>query len=248
MHIDSRQLKALSDEVDQLHHESMRTIHEDLAEVHLGEAVPGHRASRRRFLAKAAAGGTLLTVGSFVAPVGRFVPAAFAQSASPDVDLASFAAGVELALVQTYRVAVDIGKLDAEVSRVARLFGGHHQAHADALNTIVGEDNAVVEANTAAVNDFTGQVQGAAGQNAVLEVLFSLEEAAASTYLGAVGTVDDATDAGTLATILPVESQHATVWATVLDKPTNQYLIEFLTTDDAVSASTYPVPEKDDEK
>ena len=43
-----------------------------------------------------------------------------------------------------------------------------------------------------------------------------------------------------LATILPVESQHATVLATALGKPASEYLIDFLTTDAAVDPADYP--------
>ena len=130
MQIDKRRLAELSDEVDQLHHESMRTLRDG--------------ATRRSFLTKAATGGGLLTVGSMVAPISRFVPAATAQEApvSDDVELAMFMAGLELAAVEIYRAAAATGKLTNAGNQIATMFGGHHQDHADALNEIIGEDAA----------------------------------------------------------------------------------------------------------
>jgi rubrerythrin len=238
--IDKRRLSELSDEVDQLHHESMRTLREEYAEIHFGEVVPGHRATRRGFLTKAATGGALLTVGSLVAPLGSLVPAAFAQSASSDAELAAFAAGLELAAVEVYRAANASGKLRNSATDVATMFGGHHQQHADALNAILGEEEAVTEANKALVAQFAPAIRDAADEAAVLEIAYSVEEAAASTYLMAIGELEDASNAAALATILPVESQHATVLGAMLDKDPSDYLIEFLTTDAAVDPADYP--------
>lgn len=240
MQIDRRRLTELSDEVDQLHHESMRTIRDELAEVHFGEVVAGHRETRRGFLSKAAAGGALLTVGSFVAPVSRLVPAAWAQSQPTDADLARFAASLELAAVAAYAAAADTGRLSAAAADIGTLFGRHHQDHADALNAIVGEEEAVAEANQTVLDEFVPRIESADDEAAVLEVAYGLEEAAASTYLLAIGMVEDAGNAGALATILPVESQHATVLATVLGKDPGDYLVDFVTTDPALDPADYP--------
>ena len=232
MQIDKRRLAELSDEVDQLHHESMRTLRDG--------------ATRRSFLTKAATGGGLLTFGSMVAPVSRLVPAATAQEeeedtpVSDDVELATFMAGLELAAVEVYRAAAATGKLTNAGNQIATMFGGHHQDHADALNEIIGEDAAVTEPNGALVDEFGPMIRAAADEAAILEIAYSLEEAAASTYLVAVGELEDARNAGTLATILPVESQHATVIATALGKPASEYLIDFLTPDAAVDPADYP--------
>ena len=88
-------------------------------------------------------------------------------------------------------------------------------------------------------------IQGAADEDAVLNVLYGVEEAAASTYLATIGAITDATDAGTLATILPVESQHATVLGTFLQKDPSSYLIDFVTTDTALDIKDYPIPAGD---
>jgi len=230
--IDKRRLAELSDEVDQLHHESMRTLRDS--------------ATRRSFLTKAATGGGLLAVGSMVAPISGFMPAAAAQEGegeapvSDDVELAMFMAGLELAAVEVYRAAAATGKLTNAGNQIATMFGGHHQAHADALNEIIGEDAAITKPNATVVDEFAPMIRAAADEVAILEIAYSLEEAAASTYLVAVGELEDARHAGTLATILPVESQHATVIATALGKPASEYLIDFLTPDAAVDPADYP--------
>jgi hypothetical protein len=120
------------------------------------------------------------------------------------------------------------------------MFGGHHQDHADTLNGIIGEEEAVTEPNAALVAEFGPMIRAAADEAAILEIAYSLEEAAASTYLDAIGMLEDVRNAGALATILPVESQHATVIATALGKPVSEYLIDFLTTDAAVDPADYP--------
>ena len=239
MQIDKRQLSELSDEVDQLHHESMRTIRDEFAEIHFGEVVAGHRETRRGFLTKAAAGGAVLTVGSLAAPIGRLVPAAWAQSESTDVTLAKFAAGLELAAVEAYKAAADTGKLSTATAAVGTLFAEHHQDHADALNDILGDD-AVEDPNKTVLDEFGPRIQRAADEAAVLEIAYNIEEAAASTYLVAIGILEDVTNAGALATILPVESQHATVLATVLNKAPGAYLVDFVNTDAALEPADYP--------
>jgi hypothetical protein len=110
--------------------------------------------TRRGFITKAAAGGALLTAGSFAAPVGRLVPTAFGQAApevelSPDAEKAAFVAGLELALVELYRRAGDGGKLGNTATQVFALIQNHHQIHATVLNGIVGEEAPVTEPNAA---------------------------------------------------------------------------------------------------
>jgi hypothetical protein len=244
--IDRRRLTELTEEVDQLHHESMRTIGDELGEAHLGEMAPGFRSNRRRFLTRMAAGGAVLTAGSMVAPIAGLVPAA--SAATSDLDLVRYMASIELALVEIYREASDTQKLRLHVADAAATFGGHHQDHADALNTLIGETGTVTDPNKKLQQQYKSQLQGAADEDAVLTILYGVEEAAASTYLASIGALTDSTDAGTLATILPVESQHATVLGSLLQKPATSYLIDFVTTDAALDIKDYPVPAAGDQQ
>jgi len=234
-----RRIRELSEEVDQLHHESMRTAHQDLAEVHFGEVAGELRPARRRFLAQAAAGSALV-IGSSVVPIGRLLPAAWAQDDPSDTDLATFAASLELAAVAAYNTAVGTGKLSGPGAAIGSMFAGHHQDHADALNAILGEEAVVEQANPAVLKEFGPKITGAADEDAILEVAYGIEEAATSTYLFSLGVIRDPRQAGALATILPVESQHATVLASMLDKDPGDYLIDFITDENALDPADYP--------
>jgi len=240
VHIDERRLAELSEEVDDLHHESMTTIAEEFAEVHFGEVAAESRPARRDLLRRAVAGGALLTIGSVVAPLGRLMPAAWADLPPDDAELARFAAGIELAVVAVYGLAVESGKLSLANDSLGRLFSGHHRQHADALNEALGEENIVTAPEPVFLQRFAPDIDTAGDEAAVLEVAYTIEEVAAATYLFAIGKVGDADSAGTLATILPVESQHATVLATILDKDPRDYLVEFLTTDQAAKPADFP--------
>jgi hypothetical protein len=240
LQIDRRRLTELTEEVDQLHHESMRTIRDELGEAHLGESAAGFRSNRRRFLTRMAAGGAVLTAGSMIAPLAGLVPAA--SAADGDLDMIRFMASVELALVEVYRAAGETGKLGADVSDAISMFGSHHQEHADALNAVIGETGTVTEPNKRLRDQYRQMIQSAADQDAVLDVVYGLEEAVASTYLVTVGELTDSTDAAALATVLPVESQHATVLGTLLDNDPGSYLIDFMATDGALDVKDYPLP------
>ena len=81
MEITEHQLRRMVREVDDIHREGMTTFDEDNRELIFGELRTGRTGtSRRRFLAGAAGGGALLTIGSAVGPVGRFISPAAAYS------------------------------------------------------------------------------------------------------------------------------------------------------------------------
>ena len=70
-----------------------------------------------------------------------------------------------------------------------------------------------------------------------------LENAAAATYLFALGALTSKAALQLTASILPVESQHAVVLGTVLGKaPTDKtYLPSFQTQDGAVTPDEFPI-------
>ena len=73
--------------------------------------------------------------------------------------------------------------------------------------------------------------EGAADANAVLQVLFGVEEGAAATYLQALGQLESRDVAGPAGTILPVEGQHATAIGSLLGLPVDEWMPPFQTTD-----------------
>ncbi|MBI2708741.1 MAG: ferritin-like domain-containing protein [Actinobacteria bacterium] len=243
MHIEPERLRELTDEVDQLHHESMRTVQDNLADVHFGERGGDLRRARRRFLKRSVVGGAVLTVGSTVLPVSRLVPAAWAQATPSDKDIVAFAQSVELAAVKAYGAAASSGKLSQGALDVVRTFAGHHQDHADAFGALLGTPDAPAagKANQKVLATFTPKIQAATDEAAVLEVAYTVEEAAAATYYFALGALSDQKTASGAATILPVESQHAVVLATILKKPASDYLAAFQTGTNALNPDDYPV-------
>lgn len=247
MGINPRQLRDLSDEVDQLHHESMRTVREAYGEIHLGGLAREHGPARRRFLQQVAAGGAMLTVGSQLLPLGRMLPAAWAQAddeGPDDIAIAAFAASVELAAAAGYRAAIETGMLSELVAPVARTFGSHHGEHAGALNEFLAQP--IEDPNAGLVDMLTPRFERANSQTALLEILLEVEEAAAATYYVALGTLDQV-PAAAIATILPVESQHAVVWATVTGQPVEDYIPELQGDDGAVSPEEFPLPSEEGE-
>jgi rubrerythrin len=230
--ISTRALRSLVADVDDVHHESMRTLPDELGELHFGPTGREVVAARRRFLKQAGAGAALVTVGGFATPLGGFVGHAAAQDAPIDITAAGYAAGVELAAVAAYEAAAGTGLItDAGVLGLATTFAGHHEAHAGTFNSLLtgnGAD-AVTEPDAALIDTFGPMIEGAADATALLDIALTLETAAASTYYAALGVLTIPEAALAVAQILPVEAQHAVVLATALGRPTEEILPPFET-------------------
>jgi rubrerythrin len=240
VHLTTTELHQLAADVDDQHRDAMRTIEEDLEELHFGETAKVLAGSRRQFLKRAGMGGALLTIGSTLVPISRFMPAAWASQGLDDGAIAVFAESVELAAVQAYTAAGATGKIEAGVLAVATMFASHHQEHAGAFAGLAGAA-ATGTPNQKVLDAFGPMIQAAADQAALLEIAYSLEEAAAATYHFALGVLQSADAAAATATILPVESQHAVVLATVLGKTASEYLPSFQNSDKALDPAAYPV-------
>ncbi len=238
MSIDQRLLLALTDEVDQLHHESMRTFRAEAEEIHFGEPAEELRESRRGLFRKVGAGAALLTVGAMTNPLSWFVPVASAKDLD-DAAIAKFAASVEFAAVAAYEAAIASDKLSATVRKVAVTFQGHHREHGRAFNAITKETSE--KPNAKLLAELKPKLKGAANQNALLEIVYTIEEGAAATYLFALGALQDKSNAKATATILPVESQHAVVLAQILNKKLDDYMPSFQNDKQALSPTDYAV-------
>lgn len=239
MFINRKRLLSRAADVDQQHREGMTTLRSELEEVHFGETGAMLRDSRRSFLAKAGAGGAAITLAGIAVPVTRLIPAARAQELT-DLDIAVFAESVELAAVAAYTVAAESGKLDPAVVEVGTMFAGHHQEHAGAFAGIAG-DAATGQPNQAVLDVFGPMLQAAEDQAALLEIAYQLEEGAAATYMFGLGALQSAEAAGAVATILPVESQHAVVLGEALGKDLSAYMPSFETQQGALDPAEFPV-------
>lgn len=240
MEITTRALRQLAADVDDQHQAAMGRMDEDLREVHFGEAGRTLAAGRRRFLRNAGLGGVVLAFGSSLVPAGRLLPMAWAQDQLSDEDLAAFAQSLELAAVAAYGATIDTGKLDRAVADVAQTFQGHHQDHADQFGALAG-DAATDEANQGVLDVFGPKIADAEDQDALLQIAQDLENGAASTYFFSLGVLADLRAAEAVATVLPIESQHAVVLGQALGQDLDQYVPDFQGQDNAVSPTDYPV-------
>jgi rubrerythrin len=166
---------------------------------------------RRRFLKRAGIGGAAVAATSFFAPTG-FLPFAGAQELT-DEDLAAFAQSVELAAVAAYEMAA--AALSATTKPVGELFAMHHQQHADAFAAVAGS-KAVDGPNQALVTALTPALEAVTDEKSALELAFGLENQAAATYAFGLTAATGADAVAGMATILPIESEHAAILGVAL--------------------------------
>lgn len=227
MEISERQLRRLTVDVDEQHRDGMATMHRDIAELHA--ETRAHRRSLRPLGA--------LAIGTSVLSFRSLLPAG-AQELT-DGDIAVFAESLELAAVEAYVAAAGSGKLEAAVVEVGTTFAGHHAEHAKAFAGAAG-GKATGKPNPKLLEAVGGQLGAAADQAAVLAIAYDLENAAAATYLFALGALRSEAALALTASILPVESQHAVVLGTALGRPATEYVPSFETQDKAVDPAEFP--------
>lgn len=224
MEISERDLRRMAGDVDGQHREAMVTMAADLATLHAEtRELRGRGRSRRGFLRGAGA----VALGGISLPLVGLLPAwaqegedeGGKQGAAPltDADLAAFAGSVELSAAGLYAAAAGTGLLSGPVAPVAAMFGAHHGEHAAALRAAAGS-KAARRPNRKLSETLADELKKAKDEKAVLELAFDVENAAASTYLAALGALESPAALGLVASILPVESQHATVLGTALAK------------------------------
>lgn len=159
---------------------------------------------------------------------------------SGDAGIAAFTQSIELALVQAYGELSGTGKVTTPTAvEATTTFAQHHQEHAAALGDAAG-GRATDTPNRRLANRFRADLRKASDEAAALEVMLRLENEAASTYLFALGSLE-ATEALQLAaSVLPVESQHATVLATFLQQDPRHTFPAFQTQDQALKPDEFP--------
>ena len=245
MEISERQLRGLARDVDDQHRDGMATMASDIAELHaetrrLRAIRPA--TDRRAFLRTAGIGAGALTIGTSALTLRSMLPAAAAAAAAglTDADIAAFAESVELAAVEAYKAAAGSGKLQPAVVEVGTTFAGHHGEHAKAFAGASG-GKATGKPNPKLLTAVGEQLQAAKDQAAILSIAYDLENAAAATYLFALGALKSQAALALTASILPVESQHAVVLGTALGKPATELIPSFETQDKAVDPAQFPV-------
>lgn len=236
MEISERELRRLVADSDDQHRAAMDTFTEDNRGI-----IFETRASRRKFLAGLGLGSAAVVIGSAALPVGKMVPRAWSQTAPSDGDIATFAASVEYAAVAAYQAAAKSGKVkNKAILDAATAFAGQHQQHGDAFKA-AGTNPSVV-ANQAVLDMVTPQLTAAKTENDVVALAYGLENAAAATYIFALGVLTNENAYNAVASVMPVEAQHAVALGLVLGKPLDEkgFLPSFETADGALDPAKFP--------
>lgn len=199
---------------------------------------------RRRMLSKAALAAPVVAAGAALGPFAGLLPRAAAQSgtdAPSDFDLLAFYETLELSAAQIYTAAAK--QLTGDAAAVAA-FGEHHTEHAALFTDMISKAGLTPPgvSNPGIDKAYAPRIASANGLTGTLEVLFEFESALAATYLEALGAIENGAAAATIASILPVDAQHAVVIGTALGRDVQTLVPEAQTTTDSLTVSQYPVP------
>ena len=236
MEISEWELRRMVGDIDDQHRAAMDTFSEDNRGL-----IFETRSTRRKFLAGLGLGSAAVVIGSAALPVGRMVPRAWSQTGPSDGDIATFAASVEYAAVAAYQAAAKSGKVKTKaILDAATAFAGQHQQHGDAFKAAGTNPN--VAANKAVLEMVTPQLTAAKTENDVVALAYGLENAAAATYIFALGVLNDEKAYGAVASVMPVEAQHAIALGLVLGKPVDDkgFMPSFETKDGALDPAKFP--------
>jgi Ferritin-like domain len=235
--ISEHELRRMVADIDEQHRAAMDSFVDDNKAL-IFETGP----SRRKFLAGLGAGSAALVIGSAVLPVGRFMPRAWSQSTPSDADIATFAASVEYAAVAAYQAAAKSGKVKTPaVLQAATTFAGQHQQHGDAFKAAGNNPN--VMANKGVLDLVTPQLTAAKTENDVVALAYGLENTAAATYIFALGVLNTEKAYDAVASVMPVEAQHAIALGFVLGKPLDDksFMPSFEPVDGHLDPAKFPV-------
>jgi hypothetical protein len=234
--ISEKELRRMVADSDEQHRAAMDTFTEDNRGL-----IFETRASRRKFLAGLGLGSAAVVIGSAALPVGKMVPRAWSQTTPSDGDIATFAASVEYAAVAAYQAAAKSGLIkNKAILDAATAFAGQHQQHGDAFKAAGTNPN--VMANKGVLDSVTPQLTAAKTENDVVALAYGLENAAAATYVFALGVLNNDKAYNAVASVLPVEAQHAIALGFVLGKPLDDktFLPSFESATGALDPAKFP--------
>ena len=226
--------------VDETHREGMATVADDIAELHHGEGARLMGPTRQQLAKGVGLGGTAVALGAAMVPLSAAVLSrrtrsratpGWPPSPSPSSWPPSRHTRPPRRAARSRRPAV----LEA-----ATTFAGHHTEHAAGFGAAAGS-SATNKPNAKLLEAVGPQLGAAADEAALLEIAYGLENAAAATYLFALGALTSKEALQLTASILPVESQHAVVLGSVLGKPATDFIPGFETVDLAVDPAKYPI-------
>jgi len=137
-----------------------------------------------------------------------------------DVEIAEFAASLELLAVNTYGAALEaatagsLGAVPPAVAEFVTVAMAQHQEALTAWNGVVGEDaTETPEDLQATVTEMFGAVTDVTG---AARLALLLEQIAADTYLDAIGKLESTAGVALAGSILPIARQHQSILLFVL--------------------------------
>lgn len=227
--ISERELHGMVSDLDDMHRAVMPGVWEHVSGMaeRMREVTGRHSVNRRTFLMGSglAAGGLALAACSSSTGSSAAKPGASAgTNYSGDLKVVALAAALENLGVAAYQMALTAagkgtyGTVPPAVARFVTTAMGQHEEHAAAWNSVLTKNNlkAVTDIPLTIKDAQVSMVQAAKTLPDVAKVALGVENAAASTYLEAIGAVKDAGGIMVAATIAPVEAQHAAVLHYVL--------------------------------
>lgn len=121
-----------------------------------------------------------------------------------DADRALFVAGIEAAVVDAYRGALEQQSVPPELVDTVLVLAQHHDEHCTAMAAIARTPRSAVARNERLHGELAGASMDAAS-------LARVEDALAATHLASLALLADPIAASSVASILPVEAVHAVV-------------------------------------
>lgn len=189
-----------------------------------------------------AAGGPDDTTGAAGEGTSDTLPKSEACEADPfatgaDLATVQFLESLSLAAEEAYAAAIERRLLTAIEAEFARTFLRHHAAQAELLHCAAGGQPGTANARLA--GELSAAVAGATDDPGLVRVLHDLEESLAATSNAALSQVSTPEVASVLAAVMPVQAEHAVVWAEVLELPVADYLPTVQSDDGAFAAAEY---------
>jgi Ferritin-like domain len=237
--VSEAELFAMTSDMKDAHHDTLPALQSSFdAWTHSPTGDAEHRRgfSRRSFLTRSgllAAGGLLVASGDAAAAstIPRLAGSrsmrreVVAGTTAPlDVRVAALAASLENLAVSTYASALSaatagkLGKVPNAVATFVETAMAQHKDHAAAWNALVssGGYKPITAPNAAIAVSIKAAFAKVTDIAGVAKLALTLEDAAAATYLEAIGVLSGSMAIETAATIQPVEMQHAAILNFVL--------------------------------
>lgn len=133
-----------------------------------------------------------------------------------DVDILNYALTLEYLEAEMYRRAVASGKLSSGALALATEFGGHEQAHVDAIKATIPKlgGTPVMPRQSYNFPAFTDQAD-------IMAFISKIEDTGVGAYLGQVGAISSGDVLGAAASIFAVEALHTAAIRTLLGNEAN---------------------------